>query len=116
VALFLLQRNIGHLQLGIGLVPIAADVLESKTEWFALGGYQRRLAKIDGIWIRPTGLQDVQRHIFGLRDFSERISERDVDGCVRNNFIASVGHGSVDVGYAGPHKILRCAHFQIRKF
>ena len=110
------HRNIGHLQIGIGLIPVAADVFEREAKGLTLTRSEWRQAEIDSIGIGSIGLQNVQRNIFGLCSFSKGVSEGDVDGRVGNGFVPRVGDGSIDVGYAGPHKILRRAHFQIRKF
>src|ERR1700730_17411452 len=95
------------------MVPIAADVFERKTKRFALAWSQRRQTEINRIRIRPAGLQNVQRNIFGLRDFSQRILERDMHKRVSNSFIAAIGHSPINVSYAGADEVLGCAHFQI---
>src|SRR5581483_6947147 len=57
----------------------------------------------------------MDRDVFCLRDLSHGVLECDV--CIRavDGFVARVGDHPVKVCHAGPDKILRCAHLQIRQ-
>src|SRR5262249_35707199 len=109
----LLYCHVGHLHFRISLIPVAADVLEGKTERLAQARNQRRDVEVNCIWIGSTGLQNAKSNIFCLGDLVERVPKSHVDDSMRDRLVTSVGDSSVDVGDAGADKILRRAHFQI---
>ena len=69
--------------------------------------------EVDRIWVRPTGLQNVEHHVIRLRDFAKRVLEGNVDNGMRHRFVPSIGHSSFDISNARPHEIFRGAHFHI---
>jgi hypothetical protein len=98
------------------MVPFLGNVFEGEAEWFALAGRQGRCAEIDRVEIRAASLQNVQRNIFRLGDLAERVLENDMDRCVGNGFIASIGDRAVEISYGRAHEVLGGAHFQVRYF
>src|SRR3954471_17491406 len=113
VEICLLQSDVGNFEFRSSLVPLPAYMLKDQSERLSLAGRQGRSREINRIRVGAAGLQNLDGHVFYLRNLTIGIPEGDPHHRMRNHPVPEIRDAAINVGYTGAHKILRLAHLDI---